>query len=138
MALKVEPARVAGQLTRFLMVGAVCALIDWSLYLTMLEFGVWVHLAKAVSFVAGTTTAFLLNRRFTFGTSARRPSQPIAFALLYTCTFTVNIGINALLLYQFADVPWKHTLAWGIAQAVGTSVNFVLLRAVVFRSDGGR
>lgn len=127
-------AGLLGQIARFVTVGAFCALVDAGFYWVLLELGSWPHLAKAVSFVAGTTTAFFLNRRFTFNARAGGVGQAGGFALLYTVTFFVNVGTNAVMLQVLPAVRWEYALAWVVAQGTATVINFVMLRAVVFRS----
>ena len=123
------------QLTRFVLVGGLSALVDYGTYQLFLALGIWVHLAKAMSFVLGTTTAYLLNRRWTFN-NADGGTAPVAkFVALYTVTFFVNIGVNALMLQVLGDFRWHVTVAWVIAQAVATAINFVMLRTVVFRAS---
>ena len=126
---------LAGQLARFVVVGALCAVVDSGCYWALLHFGVWVHLAKALSFVAGTTVAFFLNRRFTFNAGGGA-AQAGGFALLYTVTFFVNVGTNALMLQVLPDFRGEYALAWVIAQGTATVINFVMLRTVVFRPAG--
>ncbi|OLR91401.1 GtrA family protein [Actinokineospora bangkokensis] len=122
------------QLVRFVLVGGFCALVDSGLYWLLLHAGTWVHLAKALSFIAGTTTAYFLNKRFTFTDAEDRgAAQAGGFAVLYTVTFFVNVGTNALMLALIPPFRWQVALCWVIAQAVGTAINFVLLRTVVFR-----
>jgi putative flippase GtrA len=120
------------QLIRFVLVGGLSAIVDYGTYQTLLALGVWVHLAKAVSFVLGTTTAYLLNRRWTFN-AAGTTGSAIKFALLYTVTFFVNVGVNALMLTLLSDFAGEKTVAWVIAQGTATLINFVMLRTVVFR-----
>jgi putative flippase GtrA len=127
--------RLAAQLTRFVAVGAVSALVDLGVYQLLLHAGANPNVAKGVSFVLGTTTAYLLNRRFTF-TAAPKGRFP-AFVALYATTFALNVGTNALALAVLpAAVPLRVTVAWVLAQGVATAVNFVLLRTVVFRHRG--
>ena len=122
-----------GQLGRFVAVGALSALVDYGIYQALLGLGLWVHAAKAISFICGTTTAYLLNRRFTFDSTGGR-GRLAGFMLLYSTTFALNIGMNALMLAVLpAEVPLRISLAWVIAQATATAVNFVMLRTVVFR-----
>ncbi|HVK24400.1 MAG TPA: GtrA family protein [Actinokineospora sp.] len=124
------------QLVRFVLVGGFCALVDSGAYWLLLQAGTWVHLAKALSFIAGTTTAYFLNKRFTFaGADDRGARQAGGFALLYTVTFFVNVGTNAMMLTLLPEFRWKLAAAWVIAQAVATTINFVLLRTVVFRKQ---
>jgi putative flippase GtrA len=124
---------LANQLARFVLVGGLCALVDSGCYWLLLHLGVWVHLAKALSFIAGTTTAYFLNRRFTFRAARGGAGVAGSFALLYTVTFFVNVGTNALMLQALPDFRWHYALAWVIAQATATAINFVMLRTVVFR-----
>jgi putative flippase GtrA len=132
-AVDAEPSKIglATQIGRFVLIGGFCALVDYGVYQGLLHLGLWIHLAKAISFVAGTTTAYFLNRRFTFD-SAGGLGTLGGFALLYTVTFFVNVGINALVLGLF-DFAWRITAAWVVAQGTATVINFVLLRTVVFR-----
>jgi putative flippase GtrA len=130
---------LVGQLARFVLIGGFCALVDFGIYQLLLSFGLWVHAAKAVSFICGTTTAYFLNRRFTF-TSAGGVERLGGFVLLYTVTFFVNVGTNALML-QLVHFSWRIPFAWVVAQGLATVINFVMLRTVVFKepsrtSDG--
>ncbi|MBE1466326.1 putative flippase GtrA [Kibdelosporangium phytohabitans] len=120
------------QIGRFVLVGGLSAIVDYGIYQGLLALGTWVHLAKAISFVLGTTTAYLLNRRWTFNVSGG--AAPVAkFMVLYTVTFFVNVGVNALMLQVLGDFKWEHTVAWVIAQGTATVINFVMLRTVVFK-----
>lgn len=135
MALgQARPTGLAGQLTRFVVVGVLAAGVDFGVYQLLLALGCWAVAAKAVSFVIGTGTAYALNRRWTFD-SAGGAAPAARFAALYAGTFFVNVGVNALLLHLLDGYRWQVPLAWVSAQAAATVINFVLLRAVVFRPD---
>ena len=125
-----------GQLARFVAVGAFSALVDLGVYQLLLHLGLWVHAAKAISFVLGTTTAYLLNRRFTFTATTGGRGRFAGFVALYATTFAINVGMNALALAVLPTVPARYTVAWVIAQGTATAINFVMLRTVVFRSGG--
>jgi putative flippase GtrA len=125
---------LVAQLARFVLIGGFCALVDLGIYQALLALGVYVHLAKAISFVCGTTTAYLLNKRFTFQ-SAQGGGRFLGFVALYGTTFALNLATNALMLAVLpAATPFRVTLAWVVAQGVATAVNFVMLRTVVFRA----
>lgn len=124
---------LAAQLARFVLIGGFCALVDLGIYQGLLALGGYVHLAKAISFICGTTTAYLLNRRFTFTATAGN-GRFLGFAALYGTTFALNLGTNALMLAVLPQMPFRVTLAWVVAQGVATVVNFVMLRTVVFRA----
>ena len=123
-----------GQLVRFVVVGGFSAVVDLSVYTLGLHLGAPTYLARAISFVVGTTTAYVLNRRWAFKVEggARRAT---GFAILYGTTFFLIIGVNALALWLFPDPDawWEIGLAWAISQGLGTAWNFVMLRLVVFK-----
>lgn len=123
---------LVAQVSRFVAVGAVAALVDFGVYHGLLALGVYVHLAKAISFIGGTTTAYLLNRRFTFATTGGT-GRFAGFVALYGTTFALNVGMNAVALAVLPAMPLRITVAWVIAQGCATVVNFVMLRTVVFR-----
>ena len=121
-----------GQVIRFGVVGAFSAIVDLGVYTLALHLGLWVHAARALSFICGTSTAYALNRRWAFGVEGGR-RRALGFVLLYGTTFFVILGVNALALAVLPDRWWTVTLAWAISQGFGTVCNFVMLRTVVFR-----
>jgi putative flippase GtrA len=115
-------------------VGVLAAGVDFGIYQLLLHLGVWADVAKAISFICGTVTAYVLNRRWTFD-STGGTTPALRFAALYTVTFFVNVGVNALCLQLLTGHRWQVPLAWVIAQATATVINFVMLRTVVFRES---
>lgn len=128
------PARLslATQLWRFIVTGGLSAIVDFGLYVLFLTLGLQVNVAKSLSFVAGTTSAYLLNRRWTFQAPASM-SRFLAVCLLYGLTYTVQIGINYLFYLRLAEHRWQVPVAFVIAQGTATVINFVVQRAVIFR-----
>jgi len=123
-----------GQLVRFVLIGGFCAVVDLGIYWLGLQAGLWVHLAKAIGFIFGTTTAYFLNRKFTFNGGVRGGAGQLGgFVLLYTVTFFVNVGTNALMLSLLPESKLEYGIAWFVAQATATTINFVMLKWVVFR-----
>lgn len=128
--------RLTGQLLRFVLVGGFCALLDFGSYQLLRAVGMdhapLVDIARAISFVIGTTTAYLLNKKFTFDV-AGGVRQVGSFILLYGTTFFIAVGVNRLMLLVLPDSTWKATLAWVVSQGAATTINFVMLKLVVFR-----
>ncbi len=134
-ALPPEDARLSlmTQVWRFLVTGGLSAIVDFGLYLLMFSvFGVQLDLAKAISFIVGTTTAYLINRRWTFQAPPSR-SRFIAVMVLYGLTFAIQVGINHIFVVSFDDKPWRLPVAFVIAQGTATVINFIVQRAVIFR-----
>lgn len=123
---------LAPQLTRFALVGGFCALVDYGSYLALVGFDLWVHLAKALGWVVGTLTAYVINRRWVFHGKGGG-AQFASVMILYGTTFTVQIGMNALMLAFLSPSFWRLTVAFVIAQGTATCINFVVQRLVIFR-----
>lgn len=120
------------QVWRFVVTGGLSAVVDFGLYVLFLELGLHVNVAKTLSFIAGTTTAYLINRRWTFQAPPSR-SRFIAVCALYAVTYAVQVGINYLFYTLLEDKPWRVPVAFVIAQGTATVINFVVQRAVIFR-----
>jgi putative flippase GtrA len=120
------------QIVRFTLTGGLSAVVDYSLYILGLALGLQRDLAKSLSFIAGTTTAYLINRRWTFQAPPSR-ARFIAVVVLYAVTFAVQVGINRVLSLALPDEWWRTPLAFVVAQGTATVINFVVQRAVIFK-----
>ncbi len=122
------------QVWRFLITGGFAAVVDFGLYVVLLEFGQHVNIAKTLSFIAGTITAYLINRRWTFQ-AAHSHARLIAVCVLYALTFAVQVGINYFFYMQFESQPWRVPVAFVIAQGTATVINFIVQRSLIFRFE---
>ncbi|MCB0910485.1 MAG: GtrA family protein [Propionibacteriaceae bacterium] len=125
------------QLVRFVVTGGLSAVVDFGLLVVLMNLAGLDHTpAKALSFIAGTTTAYLINRRWTFQAepSKRRFAAVVA---LYGITFALQVGLFAVLypwvLGLWGSVTIAQVVGFVIAQGVATAVNFVVQRTLIFR-----
>ncbi|MDL9937666.1 GtrA family protein [Gordonia sp. ABSL1-1] len=121
------------QLVRFVITGAGSGVLDFGLtILLQYVFGAPFWLAKSLGFILGTTTAYLINRRWTF---RAEPSVArfVAVLLLYVVTFFVNVGLYSWLSHLWPETILYSLVAYVIAQGTATVINFVVQRVVIFR-----
>jgi putative flippase GtrA len=124
------------QLVRFVITGGLSAVVDFGLLVILMALGLGHTSAKAVSFVAGTTTAYLINRRWTFR-AAPSTRRFLAVVLLYALTFALQVGLFSVLFTMLTNQGLSRlsvqVIAFVIAQGVATTVNFIVQRSVIFR-----
>ena len=126
-----------GQLVRFVCVGGVSACVDYGLLMVGMHCGIAHNYAKILSWIAGTVTAYTLNRRYTF--TAAAPKTVFAAVLaLYAATFVVQVGIFAMLFPALlrADLSevWAGTIGFIVAQGIATITNFLAQRYLIFKN----
>jgi len=135
------PLSLKTQVLRFVATGGFAAVVDYGLYQFLLAMGLrtavmagvpGVIIAKTLSFIAGTATAYAINRRWTFQAPSSR-SRLVSVALLYALTYAVQVGLNYICYLKFEGHSWRDPVAFVIAQGTATVINFVVQRVWIFR-----
>ena len=117
---------------RYLLVGGVSALTDWTIFAAMF-YGFDLHYiaAGAISFILATGLNYYLSVRFVFGAGSRGPRQ--AMLLVYLVS-TAGIVINLGVLKIGIDVMELHPLVSKFfATGVAVFWNFLARYFYIFK-----
>ncbi len=122
------------QVWRFIVTGGFSAIVDFGLYVLLYKaVGLQVDLAKAISFIAGTITAYLINRRWTFQADAQHRPVHRRHGAVRASPSPYRSALNHFCLHLFDYRAWAVPVAFVIAQGTATVINFIVQRAVIFR-----
>ena len=126
---------IHSQLFRFCVVGAAAFLVDASIVQLLVVGHGWnPYAGRAVSYLAAATTAWLLNRRFTFGAGSDPIHHEYAkYLVLNTAGGLVNYGTYAAMVLTWDAVRQHPVLGVAAGSIAGLVVNFALNRWLVFR-----
>ena len=126
------------QLTSFIVIGISVTLLDFIIY-ELLSSIISYVLAKTISFITGSITAYLLNKFFTFRQPSHSTAESIRFAALYTLTLVVNVSVNQLCLTVLPQIgrlaeSWQIVviMAFIVATGFSTVLNFIGQKLWVF------
>ena len=124
---------------RFLVTGTLTVGVDALTYALLLRWDIAVDAAKALSLVAATIFAYLVNRFWTFNDSSARGQRVVPFLLVYASAIVLNVGVNHVFLWMLGTRGLGYAVSWFAATASSSSWNYFGLRYVVFPSErGGR
>jgi putative flippase GtrA len=126
---------VLGAGGRFVVTGLLVLPLSLGLHLLATGAGLDVHASRVASYVVGTVLVSVVNQLWTFRAPGVRGAAGWV-VLLYAVTFVVVIATHALALAVLPAIvaaPWVVAAAWFVSQGLGTTVNFAVLRGLVFR-----
>ncbi|WP_328701740.1 GtrA family protein [Corynebacterium urealyticum] len=128
------------QIFRFILTGGLSAIVDLgsTLFLRFVV-GMTDSGSKAIGFVLGTLTAYMINRRWTFNAAPSTKRFVITMAT-YALTFVVQVGLYKPLLIPLLESQTAFSplvvrlISFVIAQGTATVLNFLIQRFVIFRN----
>ncbi len=119
------------EIPRFLVTGILAVATDYLSYLFLVNF-FHINFAKASSFILGSCVAFILNKCWTFESDRKASATLMPFAILYSTTFLVNVGLNHFSLVYISEIK---TFAFIIATSASTILNFIGMKFWVFKAN---
>lgn len=123
--------RTAQQLVRYLLVGSLSFVMEWSLLFCFHKvFGLWYLYANSAAFIIVFWLNFLLNRFWSFQSQERFGRQ----ILLYGILCLVNLGISNLMMFALHGfLKIEVMIAKVFAVALIVSWNFILYKKVIYK-----
>lgn len=127
---------ITKKLMVFLIVGGMTVVVDYMVYWGLVLSGLWVTgFSKALSFLAGSFFAYVVNRLWTFSDRNHRAGSWVRFATLYALTLFVNIYINDSMLDLTTDFHHSIQVSFLLATGISAALNFLGMNYFVFVAD---
>ena len=119
------------QFFSYLMVGGCATFIDWGVFYALHTFALLDYrLSVMLSFTAGATTNYLLNRKFTFRDTTKQVGLQVG---VYTIVSLLSLALSVGFMWLFVDAAGVPAmLARMITTGLMMVLNFVLHKFVTF------
>src|SRR5580704_17199007 len=75
----VPQGETARHIRRILVIGVICVLCDLTTYALLLKAGLYVAVAKGISYVTGTVLGFIGNKYWTFQSPRKSAAEPVVY-----------------------------------------------------------
>lgn len=125
--------------SRFVVAGVLNTAVGLSVTLALdIGLGVSPALANAAGYAVGIVVSWLLQRRFVFRSDQSGWATKARWATTIAVSFAVNQGVLHALPFVLGSEPLARTASQVIAMGTYTVVQFILLRAWVFRAAPAR
>lgn len=113
---------------RFLVGGGSAVLVDWLIYIVLLEVGVGNAIAKSISYIGGAVVGFLINKLWTFESMGFSYTEILKYVILYIFSAVCNASANKIVLHFIQHYAAGFLCATGVS----TVINFTGQKFFVF------
>ncbi len=121
------------QLFRYLFVGGIATVGDWSTLYTLSTFGCNKYIATAIAFCVGLLINYLLSKSFVFKASTAKSKHPLQEFLAYALIGVIGLCITEALIYLGTDVLAMHLMLSKIIATLITLVWNFIGRKMLYR-----
>lgn len=131
-----KPRTFARHVRRWMSVGTLSTIVDFSLLYLLTEYAGWSAVAATmVSRPCGGVVSFVFNKIWTF--ERREVRGTGGQALRYLCVWLSAYAMSTLLVWLFTGpAHWRPLPAKMVAEPVVNSIGFLVLRHWTFRASG--
>lgn len=125
---------VARQMLSFSAIGVLGFVVNSGVLYIALSWGLGLYAGRAVSYMSAVSATWLLNRRYTFGstTDDNKLHQWARFVVSQLAGATINLGVYALLVHSSPLVAHEPVIGVAAGSLSGLLVNFSIAKALVF------
>lgn len=116
------------ELLRFLVGGGSAVVTDYAVYRILLAAGMYVSVAKGISYVCGAAVGFVINKLWTFESKEFSKAEIVKYVLLYIISAAANAAVNKAII----NISNIQMLAFLCATGVSTIMNFLGQKFFVF------
>jgi putative flippase GtrA len=121
------------ELAVFIGNGLVSVAIAYCVYRGLVHNGLMIEVANGIAYLAGMAYGFFANKRLAFRNRSEVSIRMLVhYASLHTGTLLVNVGVNSVALGMLRGVPGDLSIAFMVAIACSTVLNFLGLKYWVF------
>jgi putative flippase GtrA len=121
--------KIRREIIFYIIVGITSIVIDFLFYYFLTNI---FHLdnsnSKRLSFLIGSTSSFLLNKRITFKSTKKTFKEPILFSIVYLFSFILNSFTHDIMLEYF-----DGSYPFIIATFISVIMNYLGQKFIVFK-----
>lgn len=130
-----RPAGLLRHGVKFAIVGIAATLVHFLTLCALVEIGgfPWPTLAAAIGSILGIATSYIGNYAWTFGRTEPHRKFVGHFVAAYVLTMMAHTG---LIYMQLTLLDVHYTIAFVVATAASTVMNFLLSKFAVFQRPG--
>jgi putative flippase GtrA len=121
--------KIRREIIFYIIVGITSVVIDFLFYLFLTNiFYLNNSNSKRISYLIGSTSSFLLNKRITFKSPKKTFKEPILFSIVYLFSFVLNSFTHDIML-EYIDGSYPFI----IATFISVIINYIGQKFIVFK-----
>ncbi len=120
------------QFSRFLIVGGISTLVNYTVFAVLYFLGLGYLLASAIGYITGFVIGFIFNKQFTFKSNNTWHMEALKQTAVYALSLLLNLSVLYLLVTKLGLAPLVANI---IAIGISTITNFISMKFFVFTKN---
>ena len=119
----------------FMIVGLTAVLIDYIIYILLINISIDILFSKSLSYISGTIFSYFANKLITFNDNREYSKTFSKFIFLYTITLIINtLSNNYLVMILENYVNYFIEISFLISTLISATLNFLGMKFLIFNS----